>query len=83
MLKSGKYYSSSSWITPFQGRGMLLKKSKASWQTMIFPSSTTYQDVIDIFVLDEAYTNAQPRNDRFLRRWQETHSDEGKTAIAI
>ncbi|KAI5056629.1 hypothetical protein GOP47_0028447 [Adiantum capillus-veneris] len=41
-----------------------------------FHFSTTYQDVIDIFVLDEAYTNAQPRIDWFLR------SDEGKTAVA-
>ncbi|KAI5076076.1 hypothetical protein GOP47_0008141 [Adiantum capillus-veneris] len=81
MLRSGKYYPSSSWITPFQGRGMPMKKIKALWQCMIFPSTVSYQDVIDIFVLDEAYTNAQPRVDWFLRRWQETHSDHTNPAI--
>ncbi|MCO5592475.1 hypothetical protein L7F22_046478 [Adiantum nelumboides] len=61
MIKSGKFYPSSDWITPYQGRGMQPEKIEALWNCMAFPSAATKADIRSIFVLEYAYRNAQPR----------------------
>ncbi|MCO5570324.1 hypothetical protein L7F22_024043 [Adiantum nelumboides] len=73
MIKCGKFYPSSAWITPYQGRGMEPEKIEALWKCLAFPSTTTKGDICSIFVLHDAYRNAQPRADWFTSRWKETH----------
>ncbi|KAI5070598.1 hypothetical protein GOP47_0014941 [Adiantum capillus-veneris] len=68
MIKTGKYYPSSSWITPHQGRGMEMAKIKSLWNCMIYPSCTTYEDIVSIFVAND------PRENWFFSRWKERHS---------
>ncbi|KAI5056294.1 hypothetical protein GOP47_0028112 [Adiantum capillus-veneris] len=70
MLKTGRYYPSSSWVTPYQGRGMELGKTKALWRCIVHPSTTTYQDVISVFINSQMYTTTHPLADWFLSRWQ-------------
>ncbi|KAI5077599.1 hypothetical protein GOP47_0007423 [Adiantum capillus-veneris] len=75
MIKSGKYYPSSTWITPYQGHGMEQRKIAVVWKCMAFPSTVTYNDILDIFVLQGA---THPRLDWFLNRWQNTEREEGE-----
>ncbi|KAI5077190.1 hypothetical protein GOP47_0007014 [Adiantum capillus-veneris] len=70
MVRTGKYYPSSSWIIPYQGRGMYLKKIRVMWCCMAFPSTVTYQDIVSIFVANDLYANAQPRADWFRSQWE-------------
>ncbi|KAI5064566.1 hypothetical protein GOP47_0021236 [Adiantum capillus-veneris] len=71
MVKSGNYYPSSCWITPYQGRGMHLPKIKALWRCMIYPSIATYEDILNIFVNDDVYANTQSRVEWFNSPWQD------------
>ncbi|KAI5058995.1 hypothetical protein GOP47_0025314 [Adiantum capillus-veneris] len=54
MIKSGKYYLSSTWITPYQGRGTEQQEIVVVWKCMAFLSTITYNDILDIFVLQGA-----------------------------
>ncbi|KAI5073551.1 hypothetical protein GOP47_0011564 [Adiantum capillus-veneris] len=70
MVKTGKYYASSLWITPHQEWEMQMGKIKAIWTCMIHPSTTSYQDIVSIFVNNEMYATTHPRAHWFHSRWQ-------------
>ncbi|MCO5565039.1 hypothetical protein L7F22_018709 [Adiantum nelumboides] len=60
MIKGGKYYPTSSWITPHQGKGMEKAKIAALWTCVVYPSTITYHDILRIFVNDDMYSNTPP-----------------------
>lgn len=75
MIRTGKYYPSSSWITPHQGRGMPLNKINALWNCMVYPKETSYNDVKQIFVQQDEPRENQPRIDWFNSRWKTTNAN--------
>ncbi|KAI5057078.1 hypothetical protein GOP47_0027093 [Adiantum capillus-veneris] len=51
------------------------RKIAAVWKCMAFPSTVTYNDILDIFVLQGA---THPRLDWFLNRWQNIEREQGE-----
>ncbi|MCO5606003.1 hypothetical protein L7F22_060190 [Adiantum nelumboides] len=61
MARSGKYYPSSQWIIPYQGRGMPTAKIESLWKCMAHSCTVTPADIHSVFVADLVRNDLQPR----------------------